>query len=83
MKVVIPPEFEQFAREQVAAGRGTSEEEVVATALRDYLEDVRALQDLLGPALAAADRGDLVDGETFMSEMLEETRTIFAATPGK
>ncbi len=83
MKVAIPPEFERFAREQVAAGHVTSEEEAVATALRGYLEDLQTLQGLLTPALAAADRGELVDGEAFMSELLEETRAIVEAAQAR
>ena len=79
MKVAIPPEFERFAREQVAGGHVTSEEELVAIALNGYLDDVQALQDLLGRAIAAADRGELVDGEIFMSELMEETRAMVAA----
>ena len=79
MKVTIPPEFEQFAREQVTAGHLASEEEAVAIALRGYLDDVRALQDRLAPALAAADRGEVFDGEQFMNELSEETRAMVAA----
>ena len=51
----------------------------MAIALNGYLDDVQALQDLLGPAIAAADRGELVDGEIFMSELMEETRAMVAA----
>jgi putative addiction module CopG family antidote len=53
MNVPIPPEFEAFAREQVAAGRYASEAEVVADALRAYLADREAL--LLDPAIAQLD----------------------------
>ena len=43
--VAIPPEFEAFAREQVAAGRYASEAEVVSDALKQYLADREALED--------------------------------------
>jgi putative addiction module CopG family antidote len=58
MNVAIPPEFEAFAREQVAAGRYASEAEVVADALKRYLADREALLALLDPALAQLDRGE-------------------------
>jgi putative addiction module CopG family antidote len=54
----IPPEFEAFAREQVAAGRYASEAEVVAAALRRYLADRDALLALLDPAIEQLDRGE-------------------------
>lgn len=58
MNVPIPPEFEAFARDQVAAGRYTSEAEVVADALRQYLADREALLALLDPAIEQLDRGE-------------------------
>ena len=58
MNVPIPPEFEAFAREQVAAGRFASEAEVVADALRQYLADRKALLALLDPAIEQLDRGE-------------------------
>jgi putative addiction module CopG family antidote len=58
MNVPIPPEFEAFAREQVAAGRYPSEAEVVADALKQYLADRVALLALLDPAIEQLDRGE-------------------------
>ena len=58
MNVSIPPEFEAFAREQVAAGRYASEAEVVADALRQYLADREAMLALLDPAIEQLDRGE-------------------------
>lgn len=58
MNVLIPPEFEAFAREQVAAGRYSSEAEVVADALKQYLADREALLGLLDPAIEQLDRGE-------------------------
>ena len=80
MMVVIPPEFESFAREQVAAGFVMSEEEAVAAVLRGYLDDVEALRALLDPELEASDRNDTIDGETFMRELLDETEGMVAAS---
>ncbi len=58
MKVPIPPEFEAFARTEVAAGRFASEAEVVAEALKQYLADREALLALLDPAIEQLDRGE-------------------------
>ncbi len=74
MEVAIPPEFERFAREQVKAGIVASEQEAVAAALRDYLEHVKALRDLVDPESTALDRGDVVDGKTFMAGLLAKAR---------
>ena len=79
MNVPIPPEFETFARRQVQAGAVASEEEAVAVALRRYLQDIEELQALLDPALASLDRGEGVDGETFMRELLAETKALYPA----
>ncbi len=64
MNVSIPPEFEAFAREQVAAGRYASEAEVVADALKQYLADREALLALLDPAIEQLDR----EGRQFDAE---------------
>jgi putative addiction module CopG family antidote len=58
MNVPIPPEFEAFARKQVAAGRYGSEAEVVAEALKQYLADREALLALIDPAIEQLDRGE-------------------------
>ena len=74
MNVAIPLEFEVFAREQVKAGAVSSEEEAVAVALRDYLAQVEELRALIDPAIAEQDRGEGVDGATFMRELIAESR---------
>jgi putative addiction module CopG family antidote len=56
--ISIPPEFEAFAREQVAAGRYSSAGEVVADALKQYLADREALLTLLDPAIGQLHRGE-------------------------
>ena len=63
----FPPEFERFARERVAAGAVASEEEAVSIVLRDYLDRVEELRDLVDPALAELERGESVDGPEFMA----------------
>lgn len=75
MNVAIPPEFAAFAREQVAAGTFASEEEAVGVALRDYLARLDELRALIDEGDAS---GDPVDGETFLRELLDETRALAA-----
>lgn len=79
MQVTIPEEFEVFAREQAAAGVVSSPEEAVVSALRAHLDDVRGLRALLDPALASLDRGEGIDGPSFMRELIEETEMLEAA----
>lgn len=79
MKIMIPPEFESFAKEQVAAGAFASAEEVVATALHDYLQRLTTLRGLIDEGLAS-DEGD--DGEAFMSDFLAETKAMAVQARG-
>ena len=79
MNVAIPPEFEAFARDQVKAGAVSSEEEAVALALQDYLTRIDDLRAAVGEGLADVERGDVVLGETFMAELLAETKARIVA----
>jgi putative addiction module CopG family antidote len=83
MNVAIPPEFEAFAREQVAAGRYSSEAEAVADALKQYLADREALLALVDPAIEQLDRGE---GRPFDAEDTKrrgrERRQRAGACPG-
>jgi len=79
MNMTIPPEFESFARQQVAAGAFASAEEVVATALHDYLQRLTTLRALIDEGLAS-DEGD--DGEAFMKDFLAETKALAAQAGG-
>jgi putative addiction module CopG family antidote len=75
MNVAIPPEFVAFAKEQVEAGAFASEEEVVAAALREHVARLDGLRALIDEGL---DSGKPLDGETFLRELLEETRKLAA-----
>lgn len=79
MNVSIPPEFEAFARDQVKVGAVASEEEAVALALRDYLTRVDDLRAAADEGLADFGRGAVVEGETFMAELLAETKARILA----
>ncbi len=76
MDIAIPPEFEAIARERVRAGIAASEAEAAVTVLREYAARIEAIRELLDPALTELERGETVDGDTFMRELLEETRAI-------
>ena len=83
MLVPISPEFASFAREQIAAGVVASEEEAVAVALSGYLVQMEALRALVDPELEALDRGETVEGEAFMRELLDETEVLVAVAIAK
>ena len=53
--------------------------QVTVSALRAYLDDVRDLRALLDPALTSLDRGEGIDGPSFMRELIEETEMLEAA----
>lgn len=74
MQVAIPPEFEAFAREQVEAGAFPSAEAAVAAALRGHLARVEELRDLIDPALAEADRGEIVDARDVLRDLADKAR---------
>ena len=74
MNAPIPPEFEAYARDQVAAGVVASEAEAVADVLLGYLKHVEEVRALVDPALAEIERGEVIDGDVFMRELIAETR---------
>lgn len=61
MNAPIPPEFEAEA----VTG--------VRLSCLKHVDEVRALVD---PALAEIERGEVVDGDAFMRELIAETRII-------
>ncbi|WP_237477902.1 ribbon-helix-helix domain-containing protein [Lichenibacterium dinghuense] len=73
MQAVVPPVFEAFAREQVAAGAFASEQEVVTRALEAYLERVASLRSAVTEGFASLDRGEGVDGPAFMRALIAKT----------
>jgi hypothetical protein len=62
-----------------ALGVDAGTEEAVAVALRDYLARLEELRALIDEGLES---GDPVDGETFLRELLEETRALAAKPDG-
>ncbi len=75
MNISLTPELQKLVQAKVESGLYASESEVVEDALRlleqreIQLSELRARMD---QALAEADRGEVVDGEEFMQQMLDE-----------
>jgi antitoxin ParD1/3/4 len=78
MNVSLTPELEKMVQAKVQSGRYNSANEVVQEALRlfEQHENLRAihlgdLRTRIDEGLAALDRGEGVDGETFIQGMLD------------
>lgn len=79
MNVNLTPELEQLVHAKVQSGRYSSASEVVREALRqmEHSDEMRAahLQELrahMDRAVADADRGDGVAGETFLQGLIDD-----------
>ncbi|MEZ5353763.1 MAG: type II toxin-antitoxin system ParD family antitoxin [Bryobacteraceae bacterium] len=79
MNIELSREIEQLVESKIRSGRFQSASDVVAEAVRLMDETERAdaehladLQRRLDEDLAALDRGEGLDGEAFMAEMLAE-----------
>jgi len=78
MNVSLTPELEWLVADQVASGRYQSASEVVRQGLRllDEQESRRKaaldeLRELISAGLAEAKRGELLDGEQFVADLLQ------------
>ena len=78
MNVHLTPELEQLVQGKVRSGRYNSASEVVREALRlmEQRDEVRIVQlhelrSRMDKGLAQADRGEGLDGEAFLHEMIE------------
>ena len=79
MNVSLTPELEKLVQAKVQSGRYNSASEVVREALRllEQHDSLRAihlkeLRSRMDEGLASLDRGEGVDGEKFMREMLDK-----------
>jgi antitoxin ParD1/3/4 len=79
MNVSLTPELEKLVQAKIASGRFHSPNEVVEEALHlleqqeiDRETDLKELRARMDEALAEADRGEVVDVEEFMQQMLDE-----------
>jgi len=79
MNVSLTPELEQFVHTKVKSGRYLSASEVVREALRlleerDRLREIRigTLRQEIAIGIEQSDRGDVLDGEEVIQELLGE-----------
>jgi antitoxin ParD1/3/4 len=79
MNVHLTPELEELVQSKVRSGRYNSASEVVREALRlmEQKDEVRTIQlqelrNRIDKGLAQAERGEGMDGETFMQEIMED-----------
>lgn len=81
MKVSLKPEQEKFIQSQIANGRFASADEVVDVAFRlleklsdEYAEWVEETRQKVDVAIAEIDRGEVLDGETVVGQLLDKFR---------
>ena len=79
MAIQLKPEQEKFIEEQVASGKYNSPQEVVDTMFQvfgnlqsEYDEWVKETRDKVDVAIAEIERGEGLDGETVITEILEK-----------
>lgn len=79
MNVSLTPELEQFIQNQVESGKYTSVDEVIVAGIklleereRIYKGRFEELKREIMIGIEAADRGELIDGETVFRELREK-----------
>jgi len=87
LSVLLTPELESFIQSRLASGQFQTASEVVQEGLRlleqqelTRDEDFRLLKEKLERGAAQAERGELVDGETFMAERRQQLLERIAAS---
>jgi antitoxin ParD1/3/4 len=86
MAIVLKPEHEQFIQSQIDAGQFTNPEQVIDTAFRlleqqsaEYLQWVNDVREKVTIARDEVARGEVLDGETVVNDILERFRQARAA----
>ena len=81
MTIQLKPEQEKFIKSQVASGKYNSAEEVMDKMFlvferlqSEYEEWVTETRAKIEEGIESLDRGEGVDGETFVTELLEKFR---------
>ena len=79
MAIQLKPEQEKFIEKQVASGKYNSPEEVVDTMFQvfgnlqsEYDQWVKETRDKVDVAIAEIERGEGLDGETVIKEVLDK-----------
>ena len=83
MTIQLKPEQENFVKAQVASGKYNSPEEVVDQMFfvferfqSEYEEWVRETRQKVDVAIAEIERGEGIDGETVIAEILERFKKV-------
>jgi antitoxin ParD1/3/4 len=86
MAIVLKPEHERFIQSQIDAGQFSNPEQVINTAFRlleqqsaEYLQWVEGVREKVTIARDEVARGEVIDGETVVNDILERFRQARAA----
>ncbi|MBD2300074.1 MULTISPECIES: type II toxin-antitoxin system ParD family antitoxin [Nostocales] len=78
MNIQLKPEHEQFIQAQIASGRFTNADEVIDIAFQlleklntDYISWIEETRHKVDVAIAEIERGEGLDGETVVMEILD------------
>jgi antitoxin ParD1/3/4 len=81
MAIVLKPEHERFIQSQIDAGQFSNPEQVIDTAFRlleqqsvEYLQWVNGVREKVTIARDEVARGEVLDGETVVNDILERFR---------
>jgi antitoxin ParD1/3/4 len=86
MAIVLKPEHERFIQSQIDAGQFSNPEQVINTAFRlleqqsaEYLQWVNEVREKVIIARDEVARGEVLDGDTVVNDILERFRQAKAA----
>ncbi len=86
MAIVLKPEQERFIQSQIDAGQFSNPEQVIDTAFRlleqqsaEYLQWVKEVRGKIAIAQDEVARGEVLDGETVVNDILERFRKARSA----
>jgi antitoxin ParD1/3/4 len=86
MAIVLKPEHELFIQSQIDAGQFSNPEQVIDTAFRlleqqsaEYFQWVNDVREKVTIARDEVARGEVLDGETVVNDILERFRQAKAA----
>ncbi|MFS0517881.1 type II toxin-antitoxin system ParD family antitoxin [Nostoc sp. UIC 10607] len=79
MNIELKPEHEQFIQAQIASGKFTNADEVIDVAFHlleklnsEYVQWVEETRQKVDVAIAEIERGEVLDGETVVMQILEK-----------
>lgn len=79
MNIELKPEHEQFIQTQIASGKFTNADEVIDVAFQlleklnsEYVQWAEETRQKVDVAIAEIERGEVLDGETVVMQILEK-----------